>query len=143
MIFLLKNTFLYGFFRHAKLIFFFVQIIGLFLVILFKMLKKFKEYLIFTNIFLVNLLIWISLKSLLVEMYLLIVKSCFKVRYKLFVECHSKYLGLSAFVGRSKKQVFNFVQDRVWMKIKGWKKILSTTAREVLINKWFKQFLCI
>jgi len=29
------------------------------------------------------------------------------------VECHSKYLGLPAFVGRSKKQVFNFVQDRV------------------------------
>ena len=25
------------------------------------------------------------------------------------VECHSKYLGLLAFVGRSKKQIFNFV----------------------------------
>jgi len=29
------------------------------------------------------------------------------------VECHSKYLGLPAFVCRSKKQVFNFFQDRV------------------------------
>ena len=51
------------------------------------------------------------------------------------VECHSKYLGLPAFVGRSKKQVFNFVQDRVWKKLKGWKeKFLSTTGREVLIK---------
>lgn len=51
------------------------------------------------------------------------------------VECHSKYLGLPAFVGRSKKQVFNFVQDRVWKKQKGWKeKFLSTAGREVLIK---------
>jgi len=51
------------------------------------------------------------------------------------VECHSKYLGLPAFVGRSKKQVFNFVQDRVWKKLKGWKeKFLSITGREVLIK---------
>jgi len=51
------------------------------------------------------------------------------------VECHSKYMGLPAFVGRSKKQVFNFVQDRVWKKLKGWKeKFLSTAGREVLIK---------
>ena len=51
------------------------------------------------------------------------------------VECHSKYLGLPGFVGRSKKQVFNFVQDRVWKKLKGWKeKFLSTVGREVLIK---------
>ena len=51
------------------------------------------------------------------------------------VVCHSKYLGLPAFVGRSKKQVFNFVQDRVWKKLKGWKeKFLSITGREVLIK---------
>lgn len=37
------------------------------------------------------------------------------------VESHSKYLGLPTFVGRSKHQVFNFVQDRVWKKLKGWK----------------------
>lgn len=46
------------------------------------------------------------------------------------VECHSKYLGLPAFVGRSKHQVFNFVQDRVWKKLKGWKgNIMSFAAR--------------
>jgi len=51
------------------------------------------------------------------------------------VECYSKYLGLPAFVGRSKKQVFNFVQDRVWKKLKGWKeKFLSIAGREVLIK---------
>jgi len=51
------------------------------------------------------------------------------------VECHSKYLGFPAFVGRSKKQVFDFVQDRVWKKLKGWKeKFLSTTGREGLIK---------
>lgn len=35
------------------------------------------------------------------------------------VERHSKYLGLPTFVGRSKKQVFDFVQDRLWKKLKG------------------------
>jgi len=29
------------------------------------------------------------------------------------VECHSKYLGSSAFVGKSKQQVSNFAQDMV------------------------------
>ena len=47
----------------------------------------------------------------------------------------SKYLGLPAFVGRSKHQVFNFVQDQVWKKLKGWKgNIMSFAAREVLIK---------
>ncbi|MCH86642.1 putative ribonuclease H protein, partial [Trifolium medium] len=51
------------------------------------------------------------------------------------VECPSKYLGLPAFVGRSKQQVFNFVQDRVWKKLKGWKwNHMSYAAREVLIK---------
>jgi hypothetical protein len=51
------------------------------------------------------------------------------------VECHSKYLGLPAFVDRFKQQVFNFIQDRVWKKLKGWKeKFLSTAGREVLIK---------
>jgi len=35
------------------------------------------------------------------------------------VDSHSKYLGLPVFIGRSKQQVFNFVQDRVWKKFKG------------------------
>ncbi|KAL6526559.1 hypothetical protein OROGR_015649 [Orobanche gracilis] len=51
------------------------------------------------------------------------------------IESHSKYLGLPTFVGRSKHQVFNFVQERIWKKLKGWKeKYLSNAAREVLIK---------
>jgi len=52
------------------------------------------------------------------------------------VECHSKYLGLPAFVGiRSKHQIFNFVQDRVSKKLKGWKgNTMSFAARVVLIK---------
>ena len=51
------------------------------------------------------------------------------------VESHSKYLGLPTFVGRSKKQVFEFVQERVWKKLKGWKeRSLSKAGKEVLIK---------
>ncbi|XP_057443227.1 uncharacterized protein LOC130735144 [Lotus japonicus] len=51
------------------------------------------------------------------------------------VEVQSKYLGLPVFVGRSKSQVFNFIQERVWKKLKGWKeKALSMAGREVLIK---------
>lgn len=34
---------------------------------------------------------------------------------------HSKYLGLLMDFGRSKKEVFKLVIDRVWKKFKGWK----------------------
>jgi hypothetical protein len=51
------------------------------------------------------------------------------------VENHSKYMGLPAFVGRSKQQVFNFVQEKVWKKLKGWKgNFMSYAAREILIK---------
>jgi ribonuclease HI len=51
------------------------------------------------------------------------------------VETQSKYLGLPSYVGRSKKQVFDFIQERVWKKLKGWKeKFLSSAGREVLIK---------
>ena len=46
-----------------------------------------------------------------------------------------KYLGLPYFLGRSKKVVFNFIKDRVWKWISGWKeKFLSVAGREVLIK---------
>ena len=51
------------------------------------------------------------------------------------VENHSKYLGLPTFVGRSKRQVFDFIQERVWKKLKGWKEtMLSQAGQEVLIK---------
>ena len=48
---------------------------------------------------------------------------------------HGKYLGLPTFVGRSKKTVFQTIQDRVWKKVKGWKeRFLSRAGREVLLK---------
>ncbi|XP_021861830.1 uncharacterized protein [Spinacia oleracea] len=37
------------------------------------------------------------------------------------VEGHDRYLGLPTYMGRSKKIVFQMIEDRVWKKIKGWK----------------------
>lgn len=37
------------------------------------------------------------------------------------VEDHDQYLGLPTYIGRSKKEVFEAIQDRVWKKLKGWK----------------------
>ncbi|XP_057458292.1 uncharacterized protein LOC130749012 [Lotus japonicus] len=51
------------------------------------------------------------------------------------VECFDKYLGLPTIVGKSKTQIFNFVKDRVWKKLKGWKeRSLSRAGREVLVK---------
>lgn len=48
---------------------------------------------------------------------------------------HSKYLGLPEVFGRSKKDIFSIVVDRVWNKIKGWKEwFLSRTDKEVPIS---------
>jgi hypothetical protein len=47
----------------------------------------------------------------------------------------SKYLGLPAHIGRSKNQIFQFIQDRVWKKLKGWKeRNLSSAGRVTLIK---------
>ena len=50
-------------------------------------------------------------------------------------ESFDKYLGLRAIIGKSKSQVFAFVKERVWKKLKGWKeRFLSRAGREVLIK---------
>jgi hypothetical protein len=47
----------------------------------------------------------------------------------------TKYLGLPTVVGRSKKQVFNYIQDRIWKKLKWWKeRHLSFAGRSTLIK---------
>ena len=51
------------------------------------------------------------------------------------VESYDKYLGLPTIVGKSKNQVFNFVKEPVWKKLKGWKEnVLSRVGREVLMK---------
>ncbi|MCI61355.1 RNA-directed DNA polymerase (Reverse transcriptase), partial [Trifolium medium] len=32
-----------------------------------------------------------------------------------------KYLGLPSMVGRSKKETFSFIKDRIWKKINSWR----------------------
>lgn len=45
-----------------------------------------------------------------------------------------RYLGLPSLIGRSKKQVFNFLKDRLWAKIQGWsQKCLSKAGKAVLL----------
>ena len=34
---------------------------------------------------------------------------------------YEKYLGLPAVVGRNKKASLNYIKDRVWGKLQGWK----------------------
>ena len=48
---------------------------------------------------------------------------------------YEKYLGLLAVVGRNKKVSLNFIKERVWSKLQGWKeKLLSQAGREVLLK---------
>ncbi|KAL9679040.1 hypothetical protein QQ045_016893 [Rhodiola kirilowii] len=48
---------------------------------------------------------------------------------------HSKYLGLPLDMGQKRSKAFNFVVDKMWSKINGWKEnLLSITGKEVLIK---------
>ena len=48
---------------------------------------------------------------------------------------YERYLGLPSLVGRNKKASFNYIKDRVWKKLQGWKeKLLSQAGREILIK---------
>ncbi|GAU33808.1 hypothetical protein TSUD_221460 [Trifolium subterraneum] len=59
---------------------------------------------------------------------------CNKMNVKTVLS-HTRYLGLPVVFGRSKKEIFSFVIDRVWKKLKGWKeKFLSRVGKEVLIK---------
>ena len=51
------------------------------------------------------------------------------------VQEYEKYLSLLAVVGRNKKVSLNFIKERVWNKLQGWKeKLLSQAGREVLLK---------
>lgn len=51
------------------------------------------------------------------------------------VSHHSKYLGLLVVFGRSKKEIFSMVVEKMRKKIKGWKeKFESRSGKEVLIK---------
>lgn len=46
-----------------------------------------------------------------------------------------KYLSLPYLIGRSKKDIFNYLKDHIWKKAHGWKeKLLSMGGKEVLIK---------
>jgi hypothetical protein len=45
------------------------------------------------------------------------------------VEHFSKYLGMPTYIGRSKNQAFQFIQDKIWKKLKGWKEKKSVFCR--------------
>ena len=48
---------------------------------------------------------------------------------------YERYLGLPTVVGRRKKASLNYIKDRVWGKLQGWKeKILSQAGKEVLLK---------
>ena len=48
---------------------------------------------------------------------------------------YEKYLGLPAVVGRNKKASLNYIKDRVWGKLQGWKEtLLSQAGKEVLLK---------
>ena len=48
---------------------------------------------------------------------------------------HRKYLGLPTLIGKSKKQVFAEIKEKVGKKLSGWKeKMLSMGGKEILIK---------
>jgi hypothetical protein len=46
-----------------------------------------------------------------------------------------KYLGLPVYVGRSRTKTFEYIKDRVWKRIQGWKeRMLLKAGKDILIK---------
>lgn len=57
------------------------------------------------------------------------------------VSSHTKYLGLPVVFGRSKKDVFSMIVERVWTKVKGWKEdFYQRLGKRFSLKSWLKQF---
>lgn len=53
----------------------------------------------------------------------------------LFQEKLDKYLGMPSIIGKSKKEIFSVIRERVWKRINGWgEKMLSRAGKDVLIK---------
>lgn len=51
------------------------------------------------------------------------------------IKKYEKYLGLPVVVGRKKKASLNYIKERVWNKLQGWKeRLLSQAGRVVLLK---------
>ena len=51
------------------------------------------------------------------------------------IKHYEKYLGLFAMVGKNRSASLNYIRDRVWGKLQGWKeKLLSQVGKEVLLK---------
>lgn len=47
----------------------------------------------------------------------------------------NRYLGLPFLIGRSKAEIFQYIRDRLWNRLQGWRnKKLSKAGKEVLIK---------
>lgn len=67
------------------------------------------------------------------------IKSIFNMEV---VSCHEKYLGLASIIFRNKRDVFEFLKDKVWQKVQGWKgKIFLVKRKYVLLKKVVAQLV--
>jgi len=51
------------------------------------------------------------------------------------VASNEKYLGLPVYIEKSKKRMFEYIKQRVWVRIQGWQeKLLSKAGKEIMVK---------